>query len=83
MSECKSWEKADLGSVCTCACVNGEICPLRLVQKLTEALEGREEEVMSLHDERDALTRRVTELEEELRVSSMSLQQKEKDVKVR
>ncbi|KAG7316780.1 hypothetical protein KOW79_020321 [Hemibagrus wyckioides] len=53
-----------------------------MIQTLTQALGSKEEEVSSLHEERDSLTHRVTQLEEELQVLSKALQQKEKDVKI-
>ncbi|XP_060773421.1 myomegalin isoform X2 [Neoarius graeffei] len=54
----------------------------RLIQALTEALVRKEEEVTSVHEEKDSLTHKVNQQEEELQVFRKSLQQKEKDVKI-
>lgn len=62
--------------------VNLCICTRRRIQTLTEAVVSKEEEVTSLHEEKDMLTHRVTQLEEELQVVNKSLQEKDKDAKV-
>ncbi|KAI5619970.1 myomegalin isoform X2, partial [Silurus asotus] len=53
----------------------------RLIQNLTEDLVRKEEEERSLHEEADSLSRKVTQLEEELQVLSTSFQQKDRDMK--
>lgn len=55
---------------------------VRLMEKLNETLCRREQEAADLSAQRDTLTVKLTQLEEQVQSLNISLQQKEKDEQV-